>query len=505
MLSMGNVEIERKYSVDEATLLPSLHNLPGVRRIEQPVEHQLEAVYFDTEDLVLAARRMTLRRRAGGDDDGWHLKLPLGPDERREIHEPLGVDPEIVPEPLMQSVRVYVRTGTLAPVARLRTRRILHRLRSSEDHVLADVSDDHVQADRLGFEPAHLAWREWEIELVDGPAALLDAGQAMLAAVGIRPATYASKLARALGDRYPQEEPSAPPRPTRKSPAATALLSYLYEQVQVLTDQDPRVRQDASDSGHKMRISTRRLRSALATYRKLLDADVVSHLRGELKWLAGVLGPARDAQVMHQRLNDLVAAEPTELIIGPVSQRIDKQLGADFDAAHRKALDALNDERYFHLLDALDALLAAPPLTGLASEPAHKIVPDLIRKDWKRLRKAVNAAMRTPGGVAHETAMHDVRKSAKRLRYAAESAASVRGKRVVRLARSARRLQRILGDHQDSVVARDLLRRLGIEAHTRGENGFGYGRLHALEQAVATDSEARFLRAWKDFPSIKSV
>ena len=70
MTSTGNVEIERKYSVDEATLLPSLHNLPGVRRIEQPVEHQFEAVYFDTEDLVLAARRMTLRRRTGGDDDG---------------------------------------------------------------------------------------------------------------------------------------------------------------------------------------------------------------------------------------------------------------------------------------------------------------------------------------------------------------------------------------------------------------------------------------------------
>ena len=268
------------------------------------------------------------------------------------------------------------------------------------------------------------------------------------------------------------------------------LLAYVYDQVQVLTEQDQHVRHDTSAPVHTMRISTRRLRSALATYRNLLDAEVVSHLRGELKWLAGVLGKERDGQIMHQRLNHMIAGEPTELIPGPVSQRIDEQLGADLYAAQLKTREALGDDRYFRLLDALDALLADPPLTDLASDPAHRIIPDLIRKDWKRLRKTINAAMRTPGGVAHETAMHDVRKSAKRLRYAAESAASVRGKRVVRLARSARRLQRILGDHQDSVVARDLLRRLGIEAHTRGENGFGYGRLHALEQAVTTDSEA---------------
>ena len=340
---------------------------------------------------------------------------------------------------------------------------------------------------------------------VEGDPALSDATPPTLANTGTTPASNASDLTHSLDDRYPRKHPSPPPRPGRKSPAATVLLAYLYDQVQVLTEQDQHVRHDTSAPVHKMRISTRRLRSALATYRNLLDAEVVSHLRGELKWFAGVLGKERDGQIMHQRLNHMIAGEPTDLIPGPVSQRIDEQLGADLHASQLKTLEALGDDRYFRLLDALDALLAAPPLTDLASDPAHRIVPDLIRKDWKRLRKAVNAAMRTPGGVAHETAMHDVRKSAKRLRYAAESAASLRGKRIVRLARSARRLQRILGDHQDSVVARDLLRRLGIEAHTRGENGFGYGRLHALEQAVATDSEARFLRAWKDFPSIKSV
>jgi hypothetical protein len=45
-----------------------------------------------------------------------------------------------------------------------------------------------------------------------------------------------------------------------------------------------------------------------------------------------------------------------------------------------------------------------------------------------------------------------------------------------------------------------VLRRLGVHAHLAGENGFTYGRLHALEQSIATDSEARFRKAWKQFP-----
>jgi hypothetical protein len=59
--------------------------------------------------------------------------------------------------------------------------------------------------------------------------------------------------------------------------------------------------------------------------------------------------------------------------------------------------------------------------------------------------------------------------------------------------------EKILGDYQDSVVTRDLLRRLGAEAFVQGENGFSYGRLHALEQSIALDAEARFHREWKKF------
>ena len=204
------------------------------------------------------------------------------------------------------------------------------------------------------------------------------------------------------------------------------------------------------------------MRSLLATYRKLLDdAEAVNSLRDELKWLAGVLGEARDAEVMHARLKDMVAEEPGELVMGPVIRRIDLELGADYQKAHTKVLDALDGRRYFRLLDALESLLAAPPLAPRASKPARKVIPRLVQRDVKRLRTAVREATRHPAGTGDHPALHEARKDGKRLRYAAEAATPVNPKNAGRLADAAHRVQKVLGDHQDSVVTRDLLRRLG--------------------------------------------
>ena len=495
------VEIERKFDVEDSVLLPSFQDLPGVDRMDKPVEHRLEAEYFDTRDLRLASARITLRRRTGGEDAGWHLKLPAATDERTEFHEPLGTASDGVPEPLLKLVRVHTRERALAPVARLKTRRIVHHLLNKKGTILATVSDDQVKAETLTPKRAVQNWRECEIELVEGSRDLLDAGQNRLAAAGVRPSAYQSKLARALG-RDPQEASDVAPQPKPQSPAADVMLAYLWEQVRELKAQDPLVRMDAPDAIHKMRVATRRMRSVLATYRKLLgDADSVKSLRDELKWLAGVLGEARDAEVMHARLKDMIAEEPGELVMGPVTRRVDAELGADYQKAHTKVLKALDRPRYFRLLDALESLQAAPPLAPLASKPARKVIPRLVKRDVKRLRTAVREATRHPAGTGDHPALHEARKDGKRLRYAAEAATPIDPKNAGRLADAAHGVQKVLGDHQDSVVTRDLLRRLGAEAFIQGENGFSYGRLHALEQAVALASEARFHRQWKKFPA----
>ena len=94
------IEVEHKYSPSESDAVPRLASIQGVDRVGQAVSEQLDAVYFDTEALALAARRITLRRRSGGPDAGWHLKLPVAAGERREIAEPLGGDQDAVPERL---------------------------------------------------------------------------------------------------------------------------------------------------------------------------------------------------------------------------------------------------------------------------------------------------------------------------------------------------------------------------------------------------------------------
>jgi CHAD domain-containing protein len=494
------VEIERKYDVQDSAALPKLKDLPGVAHIDKPVKHRLEAEYFDTEDLRLTSREITLRRRTGGPDAGWHLKLPAGPGERHEYHEPLGQDGDGVPEPLMRLVRVHVRDSAPVVVARLSTRRTVHRLRNKAGEVLADFSDDHVHAETLSPRKSSQRWREWELELVTGPRKLLDATQKLMAKTGTQPSQHGSKLARALAPHLPTttRTPHSP-----KAPSGGVLLAYLTEQVHALTGQDPRVRLDAHDAIHKMRVATRRMRSALATYGKLLaDTETVHHLRGELKWLAGVLGEARDAEVMHERLKDMIAKEPAELVIGPVARRIDIELGADYKKAHQQVLEALDGQRYFRLIETLEALPATAALTKTGQQAARKVIPKLIERDTERLRAAVREAKIHPAGTGDHPALHEARKDGKRLRYAAEAALSIYPKKAPQLVDAAHEVTKVLGDHQDSLVTRTVLRRLGAEAFLQGENGFSYGRLHALEEAAALEAENRFHNDWKHFPSV---
>lgn len=350
-------------------------------------------------------------------------------------------------------------------------------------------------------EALHSSWREWELELIDAPVSLLKAGRRLFHSVGISPSAHASKLARALGDRFPTE-PTPAPVAGRSDAVATILLAYAHEQRRVLVKQDPRIRDDKPDAVHRMRVATRRLRSALATYGELLADDAgTTRLREELRWLAGELGASRDEHVQRDHLAALLTAEPAELLLGPVADRIAGQFAVQNAAARQTLLDVLDHARYFRLLDALDAWLAAPRFTPRAYRSARKVVPGLLREEWKSVRAAVRAVADAPAGHEHDLALHEVRKRAKRLRYAAETALPIAPKSSRRLARDAQGLQTILGEHQDSVIARDLLLHRGaVEAYLHGENTFTYGRLHAKEEARATDAEARFRRAWKAFP-----
>jgi inorganic triphosphatase YgiF len=189
-----HLEIERKFEADASFTLPPLDGLPGVEPVPAPAVYQLDATYFDTADLALHRNRVTLRRRTGGPDEGWHLKLPVSVDTRRELHEPLSPS---VPPRLAAAVQQLTAGQPLAPIAILCTERTVRYLTGLDGSALGEVADDAVTARRLpGDGTAGLAWREIEVE--SGDADLLAAAGALLTEAGARPARSASKLGHLL-------------------------------------------------------------------------------------------------------------------------------------------------------------------------------------------------------------------------------------------------------------------------------------------------------------------
>jgi CHAD domain-containing protein len=490
-------EIERKYAVTEATPIPPLESLPGVARIEEPLVFPLEAVYFDTEELSLAGQHITLRRRTGGDDAGWHLKLPVSADERTELHEALGTDPEFVPARLLRLVAVHVRGRALRPVASVSTRRTARRLLGPNDELLGLFCDDEVESERLDSSPLTRSWREWELELVDGNSSLLDAADSLFAAAGVSRSDSTSKLAQALGDREPRATlPTLPPPGSAGELLVAALQDYGHE----LLMQDPRVREELPEAVHRMRVAVARIRAAIGTFDPLIGDEARSRLRPELGWLGHTLGAARDTEVMTARLGSLLRSESSDLVLGPIGARMQRQFGLDAEEARSVLRGALDSARYFSLLDDIDALCSGEWLTSRAHARAKDAMPDLLNGGIARLRAAMHSADTARDPHAHNLALHEVRKEAKRVRYAAVLISPLRPKRAKRLAKIALAIQDALGTHQDSVVARQALLRLAADARNAGEDGFSYGRLHALEQSRGEDSEAEYERILRRIP-----
>ena len=184
--------------------------------------------------------------------------------------------------------------------------------------------------------------------------------------------------------------------------------------------------------------------------------------------------------------------------MGPVGVLIDDELSVAEQQGRRKAVAALEDTRYFRLLAELDAFVLDLPVTDEAEEPARDVLPRLLRRDAERLHRAVQHARQVEAGDAHDASLHDVRKKAKSLRYAAELAVPALGRPAKKLVSSAKGVQQALGEHQDTVMSRAFLREHGARSHAGGLNGFTLGRLHAIEEARAGAATRDFEQALAD-------
>ncbi|MFD3933057.1 CHAD domain-containing protein [Streptomyces sp. NPDC058614] len=494
-------EIERKYEGPAAegdAGLPELTGVAGVASVIDKGVAELDATYYDTADQRLAAASLTLRRRTGGSDAGWHLKLPVSEGVRDEIQAPLSDD---LPRSLTGLVRSRVRDAELVPVVRLRSARDIRHLVDDSGALLAEVSLDRVRAERLSGGEGTAEWTEIEVELADdGDPAFLDKVEKKLRKAGLARSSSASKLAKALAETAPKTKGKKPKAPAPETDPVTAgdhVLAYIRAQRDAIVELDPAVRRDVYDSVHSMRVATRRMRSAFRSYGKVLDRTVTDPIGDELKWLAGELGVDRDQEVLTERLTQSLADLPRNLLSGPVRTRLRTWSHARSSGSRRRLIAVLDGKRYLDLLTALDAIVADPPLLKAAAGDPSTVIAKAVRKDFKKVSDLIGEALDRPSGADRDFAMHEARKKAKRTRYAAETAAPALGRPAADLVKSMKSLQSLLGDHQDSVMVREAVLGLAAQAHAAGENAFTYGVLYGREEQRAAAAEAALPEAWE--------
>jgi CHAD domain-containing protein len=465
---------------------PRLTGLPGVHRAEAgPIEVR-EVERYDTDDLRLAAAGITLALHRGDGSAQWRLDLPDGDHDER-LRVPVATDvpePAPVPDEIDELVRGAARDRVVRPVGRARTTRTTTRLLAGDGTEIADVVHDHVTVATLGRSTDVRSWTEAAVTPYGAPRELLDALATRLADDGLR---RAAPAVDAELDRLLRPAPSRRARAGKKGSAGAVLMRYLAAQADRIAAEDLRVRRDEPDAVHQLRVASRRLRSALQAHRTLLDRGRTEPVVDALRAFGQTLAPARDAEVLRERILAGLAALPPELRLGHAEAFATRHFARTEAEARAAVLTELDGERYADLRGALDALLEEPPLTGAAGSKKGLRVG--VERSTRRLEKAVATAT-DPQAPADErdAAVHAARKAGKRLRYATE----VTGTKPKHL----KAFQTALGEHQDTVVSRAALRELGAAAHASGENGFSFGILLGRDAARAEEIERALPGLW---------
>lgn len=449
------VEHERKLDAEEGFELPELGGEPLERRV-------FTSVYYDTADRSLTRSGITLRRRTERGNSVWQLKLPAS-GARLELAVPGG--PGAVPDELARLLFAHLRHGPAEPVAELRTRR--YGALVARNGTTAEVTVDEVAVmDALRVADGFV---EVEIELRSGDPKRLDDIADEVVGAGAHRSDGRPKVFRALGI-VGEPEPG--------DDAFASLVSLLRTQLELVLAHDPGTRLGRDpESLHDMRVAVRRSRALLHAGRTLVDSDTTT-FDDELKWLGGVLGSVRDLDVLLERLRDRAAK--LDAPDGDNARPLLRTMQGRRSRARRALLRALDSERYLTLLDQFESEIGSlRPSDGGVS------LDGLAQKQMKKLRKTADALGDDPA----DDELHKVRKRGKRARYAFELAGDDK------VVRRAKKLQDVLGDHQDAVVAEDALRTLAAGAPAA--QAIAAGRLIDGERERRAEARKRWRKTWR--------
>ncbi len=325
--------------------------------------------------------------------------------------------PELGPILLRSYKKVATLVWLATPTPSQTTPAVVHTRR----HALTDAELTQVRISAPGL--------RLRLVRLAGAAAIVSTVEGQLTAAGARPVESGDLLRRLIAPAQAQ--------PAEAEPVVRAIRSG----VQRILTHDPLVRvgerlPNGDTPVHQMRVGCRRLRSDLSTFAARLPRAWAKSLRAELRWLAGLLGAARDIEVLRERLARTAASDPLSPLGATAIERIDTVLAARQRVALEHLARAMGGKRYRDLVLQLADAALNPPLVAGKAESATPVAP---------------AELHPPGALAPDDDWHEWRIEVKRARYAAEATSGKKDPRARELAH----LQDLLGEHQDAAVAAD--------------------------------------------------
>jgi CHAD domain-containing protein len=500
----------------------------GLDIVPEPAR-ELRDIYYDTEDWRFYRAGYALRVRRDGESAEATMKA-LAPAEgglrrRREISEPIkGVEtPKGIPGPVGERVRRVTGTADLRPLFEVRTRRRTFALytetpssgeifedtsgnirqRNSEQDaiVVAEIALDESEIFANGGARTHLSRVEVE---VGSDAAIHDSVgdfvEVLKEALELR-TTRTSKFRTGLSIAGLSPAVAWDLGPTKIDATLTAgevAFAILRRHFAAMLAHEPGVRLgEDPEELHDMRVATRRLRAALKLYSNALPKRAERYER-DLRWVAGALGEVRDLDVHLQRLSEETSRN------GEVLEEVVSLLRERQVETRRGMLEALDSNRYERLMASFSATLRrgrSPTPTA----PILEAAPHLVRDRYKKVRKAANK-LSEESPPEH---FHDLRKKGKRLRYALEPLQEIYGKPAKKMVKLLKKTQDDLGDHQDLIVAAELMEELGGAGDRAPQAAFWMGSMAERNSRDASEIRAGFLgskplrslrdgKAWKN-------
>jgi CHAD domain-containing protein len=490
---MHAVERERKLDA------PASFALAGCEIDAQPYTlspatwHRVHTVYYDTPDLRITCWGASLRYRVG---EGWTVKLPLPATKRDAFRTEYHFDGDraVVPRLALDLLAAILRGVVPEPVVDMRTIRTQRAVSAARGDVADIVEDDvRVVEERTVID----RFRQIEIELrPDAPEPVLDDLSRALRDAGAGRPDPQPKILIAVRKRKPEPEvvvPRLDSRSTMRDVVTAAIASSVERLVRI----DPLLRSEpAPDSVHDSRVSVRRLRSHLRTFRPVLDAAWADDLRERLNWLSDMLSGARDSDVLLADLRKRVGELPS------VDQRhADGFLRPFIDnraAMYDELSRALRTPRYVEVIDALVTAAHAPRFNAEIDGASRRLAATCMQQVWRRLRKRVRRA----GAIPHDRDLHCIRIASKHARYAAEALAPIAGPEAKRFAKRAEALQSLLGEQHDAVTAYHRLRQPDV---AQPDTIFIAGEIAGSENVVAQRARRKWRTCWENLERRKNV